>query len=439
MLKIVAFLVFLSTVSTAQQFVVVGKIVGLDGTPFPALRIRASSHDLALASTSADGFFKIALPRGEPRHLYVEADKKYGYGCIIPLLTDGDDSVNVTITLDTVMQASFEFADPGQRTAIFAHVHLALSRSYYDFVEGLQKLQRDGRDTKSFISAWMDSAAELKRRAVTEKDPVISGEYLIRYYRLTSIHGMTFDTSFYRRAVTSIPANSPLWLYNNYEAYDQGFLQADGKAYLDSIREYHPSRDLRAFIYFQTAMDAQTAMNYDEVRRNYARLKEDFPDIRWSKIADQWIFVNTTLKRGTEIPDFSLKDIDDSSIVYSKSSLKGSVYLLDFWATWCLPCRGEIPYLQSAFEKYHVKGLHIISVSSDVKKSDVSDFRNQKAGMPWKHVWVSESQRKIIHDLFEVTGIPKPILVGRDGMVIDLGSNLRGEQLDTALEKALGK
>jgi peroxiredoxin len=308
-----------------------------------------------------------------------------------------------------------------------------------DFVQALQKLEREDRDTKSFVSAWMDSAVRLKEMVMTEKDPVMRGEVLLRYYRLTSLRVMRFDTLFYTKYASQIPATSPLWFFNNYEAYDQMFLRSGGSAYVDSIREYHPSRELRAFILFNAAIEAQSSMNTEEVRRNYVRLKEEFGDIWWSKIADQWLMVDMKVRRGTQVPDFTFKDMDDSTILYSKSSLKGKVYLLDFWATWCIPCLNEILYLQRAFEKYHSRGLQIISISSDMKKSDLSLFRLHKAKMPWKHVWISGDELKMIHDQFEVTGIPKPILVNLDGEIVGLGSDVREENLERVLEKVLSK
>jgi thiol-disulfide isomerase/thioredoxin len=439
MLKTIALLGLLSVVSLAQQFVVTGRVVDIRGRALPSTLVRGPVRDSAGTRTDAQGYFKVVFPNNEPAHLFVIVDRTYGYGCIIPLLTDCEDSAHVTIRQDTAKEALFEFANSRNRTARFAKMHLDLSRSYISFVDGLQKLQKEGGDTKLFLSAWMDSAGALKNRVLKEEDPVIRGEYLIRYYRLTSIHGMIFDTLFYRKLATSIPANSPLWFFNNYEAYDQRSVRTDGSAYLDSIREYHPSRDLRAFILFQTAMDAQSAMNTDEVRVNVMRLKDEYPEIKWTKMADKWIYVDVKVKRGAEIPDFAFKDLDDSTVVYSKKSLKGQIFLLDFWASWCLPCIGEIPYLQKAYDKYLSKGLEIISISSDVKKSDVVNFRRQKKQMPWKNVWLQDSERKIIHDRFEVSGIPRGILVGRDGIIVGLGPDVRGELLEKALETLFGK
>ena len=441
MLRTISFLLLVSAVSNAQQFVVRGRIVDRNGAPILHSYVRTDNSariDSLAIVADAEGYFTIVLPSGEPKNLFIVGPGSK-YGGPLPLLTDVGDSTSLEICLYSLKEPTFRFADPSSRVARFARLHLDLSRQYMDFVQALQKLEREDGDTKSFVTAWMDTALGLKQMVMMEGDPVIRGEFLLRYYRLSSLRDMRLDTVFYRRYASQIPAISPLWFFNNYEAYDQMLLRPDGEAYVDSIRAYHPSRELRAFILFNTAIEAQSSMNADDVRRNYVRLKEEFGDIWWAKIADQWIMVDVKIKRGAPIPDFLFKDADDSSIVYSKSSMKGSVYLLDFWATWCLPCIGEIPFLQEAYGKYHSKGLQIISISSDVKRSDLSSFRLHKANMPWKHVWISGSELKAVHDQFEVTGIPKPILVNRNGEIVGLKADVRENNLDKVLAKLFGK
>ncbi|HLP81186.1 MAG TPA: TlpA disulfide reductase family protein [Nitrosomonas sp.] len=197
----------------------------------------------------------------------------------------------------------------------------------------------------------------------------------------------------------------------------------------------NPSRELKVSLLFEGAMEAQRNMDEVGLHSNYELLKDEYPDIWYSKIADRWIMVNIKIKCGASIPPFAFKDMVDSTVTYTHSSLKGKIYLLDFWATWCLACIGEIPYIQRAYEKYHSKGLEIISVSSDIKQSDVATFRAKKEVMPWRHVWISESEQKMVHDQFEVTGIPKPILIDQDGTIVGLKADVRGEKLQNILAK----
>jgi thiol-disulfide isomerase/thioredoxin len=336
-------------------------------------------------------------------------------------------------------QQSFEFTGKPSTTARFSRLHGDLTGMYMRFVDSLQALQRESRATESCLRAWTDSASMLKRAIVAEDDQVLKGELLIRYYRLTSINGMVLDTSFVRTLITGIPFSSPLWVFNNYEAFDMSKIHPLGDAFVDSMLECNPSRELRAFLLFSRAQEAQYMMDEKAVRLNYERLKDEFGDVFWARIADTQIAVRMKVKRGVQIPDFAFKGLDDSTIVYSKGSMKGKVYLLDFWATWCLPCIGEIPFIKKAYEKFRSKGLRIISVSLDAQRESPLKFRKLNMSMPWEHAWVHPEDAKALHDTFEITGIPKPILVDGDGMIVGLKSEVRGENLEKTLGRLMGE
>ena len=414
-----------------------GTVRGVDGKPCTFARIgtKAQSDSMTVVADSL-GAFTLMLPQGEPKYLFV-ADQA-GHGCTIPLMTSLDDSVRVEVQLDTLNGGTFWFSPSISRTGIYAHLHTQLSAEYFSFVDALQALQRDNRDTAPLLAAWADSASHLKQMVLVETDPIMRGEYLIRYYRLASIPGLRFDTLFYRSIINEIGAYSPLWFFNNYEAFDQTFVHPAGKRFVDSMVASHPSRELRAFLLFQSAMEAQSSMNQAEVERNYLKLKSQFADVWWAKIADQWLMPLAKLRTGAKVPEFSFKDMDDSTKVYSNATLSGHFYLLDFWATWCLPCIGEIPNIQAAYQKYRDKGLEIISISSDLKKSEVEAFRAHKHAMPWKNVWISPDEIQSVHEKFEVTGIPRPIFVNPDGTIIGIGPELRGDNLDKVLAKYIG-
>ena len=336
-------------------------------------------------------------------------------------------------------QASFEFIGNPSTTSRFARLHGNLTAMYMRFVDSLQTLQREKRETENFLSSWRDSAEVLKRLILVEQDPILRGELLIRYYRLRSINGMALDTPFVRTYVTAIPCTSPLWVFNNYEAFDISKIHPRGDAFVDSMLERNPSRELRAFLLFSRAQEAQYKMDEKGVRLNYERLKDEFGDVFWAKIADSQIAVNMKVRRGVQVPDFAFKGMDDSTRVFSKSLLKGKVYLLDFWATWCLPCIGEIPYIKKAYEKFRSKGLRIISVSLDAQRESPLKFRKLNMNMPWDHVWIHPEDVKALSDEFEITGIPKPILVDRDGVIVGLKSEARGENLEIMLGRLLGE
>ncbi|HLU86660.1 MAG TPA: TlpA disulfide reductase family protein [Taishania sp.] len=121
--------------------------------------------------------------------------------------------------------------------------------------------------------------------------------------------------------------------------------------------------------------------------------------------------------------------------VIKLSSLKGKVVLVDFWASWCKPCRMENPNVVKLYNKYKNKGFTVYSVSlDDVKSNWVSAI--EQDGLIWpNHVSDLMGWKSYITKLYGVSSIPHTVLVGKDGNIIAVG--LRGEQLALKLEEIL--
>ena len=136
---------------------------------------------------------------------------------------------------------------------------------------------------------------------------------------------------------------------------------------------------------------------------------------------------------GTTIPEFTAQDINGKPVKFS--DYKGKLILLDFWASWCTPCRAENPYMRYIYNRYHSKGLEIIAFSVDDKidawKKAVADD-----ALTWPQVSDLKGIREgVAHD-FEISGVPTNFLV-KDGKVI--GVFLRRQALNAMLQKELGK
>jgi thiol-disulfide isomerase/thioredoxin len=126
---------------------------------------------------------------------------------------------------------------------------------------------------------------------------------------------------------------------------------------------------------------------------------------------------------GGETPDFSAKDIAGRTV--KLSDLQGKVVLLDFWATWCPPCRVEIPHLLEINRKFKDKEFVLISVSLDRDLQAARRFVKDKK-MDWVHIIDWEAGQKIA-TLYQVEYIPSTFLVGRTGKIE--ARQLRGEEL----------
>ena len=99
------------------------------------------------------------------------------------------------------------------------------------------------------------------------------------------------------------------------------------------------------------------------------------------------------------------------------SKLRGKVVLIDFWATWCPPCREEVPNVVAAYNKFHDQGFDIIGISLDQDKDSLMAFTKQK-GMVWPQFFDGQGWQNEISSKFGIDSIPSMWLVGKDGKVV---------------------
>lgn len=138
---------------------------------------------------------------------------------------------------------------------------------------------------------------------------------------------------------------------------------------------------------------------------------------------------------GEPAPEITLADRDGNPI--SLSSLKGNVVLIDFWASWCRPCRAENPNVVKAYDKYHSKGFEVFSVSLDgmpQQQNAKQDWLNaiEKDGLKWSnHVSDLKGWQSAIVPIYGVQSIPFTLLIDAEGNII--GKNLRGNELENKL------
>ena len=124
------------------------------------------------------------------------------------------------------------------------------------------------------------------------------------------------------------------------------------------------------------------------------------------------------------MPDFAAKDT--AGKIVNLSSFRGKYVLVDFWASWCAPCRKENPNVVEAYNKYHDKGFEIVSISLDTKKEAWLNAIRMD-GLAWKHVSDLKGWESGLVKEYGVTVVPTSFLIDRDGKVI--ANNLRGEAL----------
>jgi len=136
------------------------------------------------------------------------------------------------------------------------------------------------------------------------------------------------------------------------------------------------------------------------------------------------------LAPGTLAPDVDL--LDQNGKVVKLSSFRGKVFLLDFWASWCRPCRMENPNVVAAYKKYANKGFTVVSISQD-KNKEAWLKAIKTDGLEWPNHFSDLNGNNVISNLYNVQYIPKAYLIGKDGKIIAM--DLRGGMLEAELEK----
>jgi thiol-disulfide isomerase/thioredoxin len=141
-------------------------------------------------------------------------------------------------------------------------------------------------------------------------------------------------------------------------------------------------------------------------------------------------------KVGARAPAF--QQPDSSGKVIALASLKGRFVLLDFWASWCLPCRQENPFLVEAYKKYKPKGFEIVSVSLDQQGQREAWVKAMKQdSMSWINVSDLKAFSSSIAKTYGIVAIPRNFLIDPQGVII--ATDLRGKELEKQLAALLDK
>ena len=228
---------------------------------------------------------------------------------------------------------------------------------------------------------------------------------------------------------------------NNYSKhYKDSVLQHLTKLRKDKLafarKSIDANRDDKNFVQV-LSIYVQNFLTLDELK---AELKKFTPEVQQSEEwKDKMDFIKYARlnQPGQKCADFTIKDHQGKEIRLYDMLKKNKFVLIDFWASWCGPCRATMPHLVEAYPNYKAKGVEILSVSLDDDKA-AWDKAYKEEGIPWTDGCNLLGWKDPIAKKYALRGIPHQILIASDGTIIDSGFFGQNE-LEKAINEYLAK
>ncbi|MRG48804.1 redoxin domain-containing protein [Chitinophaga sp. SYP-B3965] len=213
-------------------------------------------------------------------------------------------------------------------------------------------------------------------------------------------------------------------------------LEAEYKALQDSMKQTQirfVKANPKSFISLEAITQlAGATMNYSVTAPLFESLDPSLKQLPLGKDLDAKLTIAKKTKIGTVMPSFTSLDTARNELHLNDVVSKGKVTLVDFWASWCAPCRAENPNVVKAFNSFHPKGFEIISVSLDDNAQRWKDAI-VKDGMPWYHVSGLKKWQEPVAVFFGISAVPDNFLLDAKGRVVARG--LKGEALYKKIEE----
>ncbi len=341
--------------------------------------------------------------------------------------------------------------DPADPSSTSARLFAVLGENWRRFKAFLAYKASEPAESVEYDPA--SSLAELTERLAPEKDSLVRQALSLALLQLADT-GADVDSELCRQALAEVPPASPLWSYyhdlwigrlvaealggwTTVSSSASAYAPGDGSPY-DRYVTYlaegvvqHGDSVVQSMMLYNMIKVASEAGRETDVAEYYRQLEKDYAGSFALRRAKRYA-PDREVKVGNPVPAFSYSSVDQPDLTYTSESLLGTIYLIDFWATWCAPCVAEMETFHRAYEEFGPRGFEIISVSFDLSLDDLLAFREISWEMPWFNAYLGPDD-EVEHAAFEIVGIPRTLLVDGDGTIVAIDDDVWGEMLRETL------
>ncbi len=393
--------------------------------------------------------YKFKVPATSPRFYYVGLDASN----MKPIILGTENNLTLNGICSQFQGAQLPDSDLNKNYEV---VKNRLNKDKNEFSSLLQQMQTaDRQGNVDMTNAVILKIADLDKRRLSYLDslkkvsPYLGKVAAINTYVSYQIHGsadMTeleyFATKYFQFVDwKDVDYNYLPWVFEQMKSYAQtlssvGFPDGLQKDFMDKLLVQIPANSRTHMLAMGGIINGLQAAK-SPLLGNYAqRFLEKYQKTEPEAAAQvaQLMKMSGSFIAGGEAPDFTMNDRDGKPV--KLSDFRGKVMLVDFWASWCGPCRRENPHVVELYKHYHDKGFDVLGVSLDKTKEPWLQAI-EKDGLVWNHVSDLQGWSNQAAQLYGVTSIPSTVLVDKDGKI--LARNLRGDQLTAKLKEIFGE
>lgn len=227
----------------------------------------------------------------------------------------------------------------------------------------------------------------------------------------------------YRRAATDKARDSIKKAFENW--------QKDAEKYQYDYIENN--KDIVGLIIMKTLLSSPES-DFEKIRKSFETYPEAVKKLPLGKNINTTLLTVGATKIGGKAPNFISTTIDGKKL--SLTQAMGKVTIIDFWASWCRPCRNENPYMVQIYNKYHDQGLNIIGVSLDGNKISWQRAIDDD-GIKWQQVSSLKKWQEPVAKLYGVMSIPQTFILDSKGII--RAKNLRREELEAKIKELINE